>query len=82
MALAKELGGIEAGTAKPGFITAPGDFGRVAMGAAIRLISGIPTINVVDLAAAMLDQVVKGFEKDPLMPADLIRIAQDIPNKP
>jgi hypothetical protein len=52
------------------------------MGAAVRLISGFPSINVVDLTAAMLDQVVNGFENDALMPADLIRIAQTIPKKP
>ncbi|KAI3328122.1 NAD(P)-binding protein [Xylariaceae sp. AK1471] len=79
LALAKELGGIEAAAAKPGYITAPGDIARFAMGTMVRVVAGIPPISVTDLAAAMLDQVAKGFEKEPLMPDDLIRIAGTIP---
>ncbi|KAI0407855.1 NAD(P)-binding protein [Xylaria palmicola] len=77
-ALAQELGGIEVAAARPGYITAPGDLMRSAMGPMVRLISGIPTISVVDLVAAMLDQVVNGFEKDALMPGDLMKIAGTI----
>ncbi|KAI8625513.1 NAD(P)-binding protein [Xylariaceae sp. FL1651] len=79
LALAKELGGIDAAAAKPGYITAPGDLMRSAMGAMVRVAAGIPSIHVTDLAAAMLDQVVNGFEKEPLMPEDLIRIAATLP---
>ncbi|KAJ2989678.1 hypothetical protein NUW58_g3346 [Xylaria curta] len=79
LALARELGGIEVAAAKPGIITASGQFTRSVMGAMVRLISGIPSIDVVDLVAAMIDQVVEGFEKEPLMPEDLIKIAGTIP---
>lgn len=76
LALATELEGVEASVAKPGYITAPGQILRSITGTMIQLAAGIPSISVVDLAAAMLDQVVNGFEKDPLMPEDLIRIAK------
>lgn len=78
LALGRELGGVEVAAAKPGYITASGDLTRAAMGAMITVASGIPSINVEDLAAAMLNQVVEGFEKEPLMPQDLIRIAGTI----
>jgi hypothetical protein len=52
---------------------------RWAFGAMVGLVAGIPPIPVTDIAAAMLDQVIKGFEKEPLMPEDLIRIAATLP---
>ncbi|KAF3071122.1 putative nucleoside-diphosphate-sugar epimerase protein [Daldinia childiae] len=76
LALAAELDGVEASVAKPGYITAPGEIIKSITGTMIKLIVGIPSISVVDLATAMLDQVINGFEKDPLMPEDLIRIAK------
>ncbi|KAI0389388.1 NAD(P)-binding protein [Xylariaceae sp. FL0594] len=88
LALAKELNSeakdtsshvVEVGVAKPGYVTAPGAMSSMAMGAAVRLIPGFPSISVVDLTAAMLDQVISGFEKDTLLPEDLIRIAQGVP---
>ncbi|KAI1095261.1 NAD(P)-binding protein [Rostrohypoxylon terebratum] len=76
LALASGLDGVEACVAKPGFITAPGEIMKSIAGTMIQLIVGIPSISVVDLAKAMLDQVVNGFEKEPLMPEDLARIAK------
>ncbi|KAI1759073.1 NAD(P)-binding protein [Hypoxylon sp. FL1150] len=63
---------------RPGLITAQGYILRNIMGAAILWVLGIPSINVADLAEVMLDQVINGFEKDPLVPEDLVRIAQGI----
>lgn len=79
MALAKELGGIEAAAAKPGYITTSGNILHFVMGNVVKVIAGIPPINLVDLVAVMLDQVIKGFEKDSLMPDDLVRIVGTIP---
>lgn len=59
-------------------ITATGDLKRPDMGLAVRTVIGIPTIDVADLVAAMLDQVVNKVEKELLMPEDLIRIAETI----
>jgi hypothetical protein len=38
----------------------------------------VPNISVVEVAAAILDQVVNGFEKDPLMNDDLARIGKGV----
>lgn len=53
---------------KPGFIDAPG--------VERREIPGIPHMELTDIAAAMLDQVIGGFEKDTLSNDDLARIGQ------
>lgn len=36
----------------------------------------IPNISVTELSAAILDQIVRGFEKEALSNADLVRIGQ------
>ncbi|KAI1381292.1 NAD(P)-binding protein [Hypoxylon crocopeplum] len=77
LALASELDGVEASVAKPGLITAPGEILKSIVGAMVQWTMGISSIGVVDLVAVMLDQVINGFEKDPLMPEDLVRIARD-----
>lgn len=41
-----------------------------------KTIPGIPNIKVEEIAAAMLDQVIGGFERDTLTNDDLVRIGQ------
>jgi len=41
----------------------------------------VPNVDVTEIAAAMLDQVIKGFEKEPLENADLVRIGRGIAQK-
>lgn len=53
---------------KPGLIDAPR--------AEKREIPGLPHIDLPDIAAALLDQVTHGFEKDTLSNDDLVRIGQ------
>ncbi|KAI1802327.1 NAD(P)-binding protein [Daldinia bambusicola] len=74
--LAAELDGVEASVAKPGFITAPGYIMRSITATTLQYTAGIPNISVVDLTTAMLDQVINGFEKEPLTHEDLVRIAK------
>lgn len=62
-------GRIEANVAKPGFIT--------GSGRQIPNVPGLPNIPVADISAALLDQVVNGFEKDTLSNDDMIRIGQN-----
>jgi hypothetical protein len=38
----------------------------------------VPSITVTEIAAAMLDQVVNGFEKEPLRNEDLVRIGRGL----
>ncbi|KAI1269381.1 NAD(P)-binding protein [Xylariaceae sp. FL1019] len=77
LALAKKHG-MEASVVKPGYITQPWDLTKIAMGCFVRVVAGIPSIYVADLAGVMLDQVVNGFDRDPLMPNDLAEIATRI----
>lgn len=42
----------------------------------LRTVIGLPKIQLRDMAAALLDQVVNGFEKDTLGNGDMIRIGQ------
>ncbi|KAI0161296.1 NAD(P)-binding protein [Xylariaceae sp. FL1272] len=58
LALAKQYG-MEASVAKPGYITQPGDWAKIALGGFF----------------VLLDQVINGFDRDPLMPKDLAEIA-------
>ncbi|OTA52366.1 putative nucleoside-diphosphate-sugar epimerase [Hypoxylon sp. EC38] len=71
LALAAELGDIEVTVAKPGLITAPGEIMRSVTATVVKLTMGIPSIDVADLATVMLDQVLNGFDKEPLTPEDL-----------
>ncbi|KAI1635670.1 putative nucleoside-diphosphate-sugar epimerase [Biscogniauxia mediterranea] len=77
LALASELGGVEVGIARPGLISAPGAIVRSVLAAVVGWASGVPSISVTDLAAVMLDQVIQGLDKEPLMPADLARLAAE-----
>ncbi|KAL1878151.1 hypothetical protein Daus18300_002067 [Diaporthe australafricana] len=53
---------------KSGFINAPGR--------TVPNVPGLPLVELQDITAAMLDQVVNGFEKDTLSNDDLVRIGQ------
>ncbi len=44
------------------------------MATALKLTISLPNLSVQALAAGMLDQVVRGFEKEPLMNDDLARL--------
>lgn len=59
---------MQAQIAKSDFINAPGKV--------VPKVPGLPTIDLQDIAAAMLNQVVEGFEKDTLVSDDMTRIGQ------
>ncbi|KAJ5438567.1 uncharacterized protein N7458_009565 [Penicillium daleae] len=59
-------GRVESCVVKPGLIDAPG--------AEKRDIPGVPHVDLPDIAAALVDQVIRGFEKDTLSNDDLVRI--------
>lgn len=69
--------------AKPGSVPAQGSVlvtGLAAMSRALGI--GVTEAVVLDdLAVALIDQVVHGIEKDPLWPADLNRLAQQVKDK-
>ncbi|KAI1412345.1 putative nucleoside-diphosphate-sugar epimerase [Hypoxylon sp. FL1857] len=72
LALSTELAGIETCIVRPGYITAPGDIMKTIAGTVVQLTVGTPSISVVDLATVMLNEVVNGFDKELLLPGDLV----------
>lgn len=73
-------GAVDACVAKPGLIDAPGRTGLVmkAVQTVGRSIIGLPKVDVSEVAATLLDQAVRGFEKDTLLNEDLIRIGRTV----
>lgn len=63
---AQHTGQVEACVVKPGIITTPSTTPA----------GNIPQIDVSEVTAAMLDQVISVFEKEPLMNDDLIRLGR------
>ncbi|OTB03678.1 hypothetical protein M426DRAFT_321606 [Hypoxylon sp. CI-4A] len=61
-------GAIEACIARPGFVDAPGKTPPN--------VPGLPHVELRDLAAALLDQVLHGFDKDTLLNDDLSTLGQ------
>ncbi|KAK4944603.1 hypothetical protein LTR10_016037 [Elasticomyces elasticus] len=67
---------IDASVAKPGLILQPGSIFHWLRATLLWWMASVPSISVVEISAAMLEQVMDGFEKDPLMNDDLARIGQ------
>jgi hypothetical protein len=63
--------------AKPGPIT-NGAFGQKVFVTLLAWAGVVPNVPVAEAAAAMLDQIMNGFEKEPLMNEDLARIGQKV----
>ncbi|XXG95719.1 hypothetical protein Hte_001989 [Hypoxylon texense] len=61
-------GAVVSCIAKPGMIEGPG--------MEVRVVPGLPKIELHTIATCLLDQVVNGFEKDTLSNDDMIRMAQ------
>lgn len=68
-------GAVEACIAKPGLIGSP-DKKTPMLQKAFFAIIGRPKIQVSEISAAMLYQVVNGFETDTLVIADMVRDGQ------
>jgi hypothetical protein len=69
---------VEACVAKPGLIDAPGKFsfiGSIAKTVLLPIV-GVPKVQVDEMAAALIKQIVSGFEKETLMNDDLARIGK------
>ncbi|MCJ1399425.1 hypothetical protein MMC11_002627 [Xylographa trunciseda] len=73
---AEHQGAVETCVAKPGLITAPDRILRTIGATVLSYTMSVPKIDVRDISAAMLHQVVHGFEKEPLENNDLVRIGR------
>lgn len=69
-------GEIEACAIKPGLIKNPGEILKATFAFVIKYTLGVPNITNEEICAAMLDQISRGFEKEPLLNDDLVVIGQ------
>lgn len=58
--------------AKPGFITASGQYMQTALATVLKYIMSLPSVDVKECSAAMLQEVVEGITKDLLSNEDLV----------
>jgi hypothetical protein len=65
---------MQACVAKPGLITR--SIASVVFAGGLKLVMGVPSVGLSEVSAAMLHQVVHGFEKEPLENEDLVRIGR------
>lgn len=74
--------GIEVCVAQPGMVTSSVSFWRTTQYLLFSFTNmftrAIPNVSRTELAAALLDQVVYGFEKEPLTNSDLIQLGQAV----
>lgn len=68
---------MEACAAKPGLIKGPGQFWKAILATVMKYAMSLPSVDVADISAAMLHEVVHGFEKEPLENDDLVRIGRE-----
>lgn len=75
---AESKGDIDLCVAKPGLITAS-TFGlKTVMAFVMKMTISVPSVSVIECSAALLDQVVKGFEREPLKNEDLVRLGRQV----
>lgn len=68
---------METCVAKPGLITAPGQYLKMIFVTFAKYAMSLPNVSVAEISAAMLHEVVHGFEKEPLGNEDLVRIGRE-----
>lgn len=68
-------GRLKVCVAKSGFITAPGisKAWRSALAFVLKWTHGLGSVCVTEISAAMINQAIHGFEKEPLLTDDLVR---------
>ncbi|MCJ1413748.1 hypothetical protein MMC32_000072 [Xylographa parallela] len=77
LALATEhKGTVEACVAKPGLILGPGQYLRMVGATIMKYAMSVPNLTVEEISAAMLDEIINGFQKETLENDDLVRIGR------
>jgi hypothetical protein len=67
---------LEVCVAKPGIISGPGQYLKNIGATLMNFVTSVPIVDVTEVSAAMLHQVMHGFEKEPLENDDLVRIGR------
>ncbi|KUJ06458.1 uncharacterized protein LY89DRAFT_790483 [Mollisia scopiformis] len=80
LAFSADHDGVEVCVAQPGMVTSSVTFWRTAQAILFGFTNiftrAIPNISRTELATAMLGQVIRGFKKEPLTNADLLRLGR------
>lgn len=75
---AEHKGEVEAAVARPGLIKAPGYIIRNLAATIVGATSTVPNINASEISAALLNQVIEGFDKDTLLNDDLVSLGRQV----
>jgi hypothetical protein len=67
---------VETCVAKPGLITAPGQILKTIRATVLKYVMSLPNVDVAEISAAMLHEVIYGFMKEPLENDDLVKIGR------
>jgi hypothetical protein len=59
-------------------ITKPGNYLNLAFATALKWAGLVDNVGLAEISAALLDQITNGFEKEPLMNEDLVRIGRGL----
>ena len=62
--------------ARPGFIAGSERYWKTIAATALNVVMGLPKVDVGEVSAAMIHEVMHGFEKETFENADLVRIGQ------
>ena len=73
-------GAVEVCIAKPGLIDAPGRMsaGKSLLMMVVRHVVGLGKVDVSQISATLINQVVNSFEKETLVNEDLVRIGSKV----
>ena len=69
--------GIECQIPKPGAITAAGHYSRIVLSYILNWFVGMPSLDVTECVAAMIEELVGGYTSETLEHRDLMRIGKD-----
>ena len=69
---------VEACVAKPGLIIGPGQYLKMVGALYVKYVMSVPNVTVAEISAAMLHEIINGFEKEPLENDDLVRIGRQV----
>ena len=75
---AQKKGSCEVSIAKPGLITAPGQYLKSMGATALKYTTGLPSVGVRDVAAAMIRETVEGSSKETLENDDLVKLGTGV----
>jgi len=74
---AEHKGALEACVAKPGVIIGPGQILKWVGAIVLKYAMSVPNVTVAEISAAMLSEIINGFQKETLENDDLVRIGRE-----